>query len=212
MSDLISAFIDKKNIDFVVLTEDSTKCILPNIYARDFYAFNGYAENGMIVLVSKDTYGYAIQDVYAFGSCAKKVNKNAGKFGSKGFVGREESYIKDVSFLLTAGFMPITFGGSALSLLGGGGLGLIVANSKSKKKERDMLLPTGSSARSYEVKDSLKMKNIRTTVLYTSVSKTRKAPPPSSGGSGGSHSSHSGSSRSFSSSGGRSFSGGGRHF
>jgi len=214
----LQALRDKHGVDFVLLTDDYTYDFPRDVYAADYYIYNGYGtgddSSGMILFICMEP-GYRGFWDGGTGSCESLfTGKNQDRLDDQlydymvdgEYAAGVENYFNNVDKLFSTGRVPRASGEYAK--LGGiaGVIGLIVsAISQAFLRSGMKTVSVARSAESYLEPGSLKLTHSRDIFLHRSVTRTRRKTESRSGGGGG-------SSGHTSSSSGHSFSGGGRSF
>lgn len=195
----LSDISDRLGVNIVVVTENSIGSKTPTEYADDYFDYNGYGENGALLLISM-----ADRDWYVStkGSCEDKVKyETIGKMILSD-VKKGNYYSAFVSYADTCeGLMEGTGSGALLfarnapkfilvALIAGIIISFVIM---AKYKKQLNSVSSKAKADDYVVKDSLNLKSAKDIFLYKTVSRVRRQ-TESSSSSGGSHTSSSGSS------------------
>lgn len=201
---LFSDISDKYNIDVVVLTVDSLDGYSAESYANNYYDSNGYADNGVLLLVCMDE---RVWWVSTCGSCIGLVDDDtigdgivshlsAGAYHTAfyrygqlcadamsgenyGYEDYDDEYSPNASATTKKRGVAKQLG---ISLLIGAVIGIIVvgimaSRMKSVRKQR--------SAANYICNGSLHMRQSQDVFLYQNTTRTAKPKNNSSGGGGG---------------------------
>lgn len=194
----LSDISDRLGVNIVVVTENSIGSKTPTEYADDYFDYNGYGENGALLLISM-----ADRDWYVStkGSCEDKVKyETIGKMILSD-VKKGNYYSAFVSYADTCeGLMEGTGSGALLfarnapkfilvALIAGIIISFVIM---AKYKKQLNSVSSKAKADDYVVKDSLNLKSAKDIFLYKTVSRVRRQ--TESSGGGGSHTSSSGSS------------------
>lgn len=200
----LSDISDRLGVNIVVVTENSIGSKTPTEYADDYFDYNGYGENGALLLISM-----ADRDWYVStkGTCIEKVNyrtverrilsdRSDGDYYSA-FI----SYADACESMMTGGSGGSSSDGSdgivsdlptflVFAVIAGVIISFLIMIKYTKQLKS---VQAKAKADDYVVKDSLELKSAKDIFLYRTVSRVRRQ-TESSGGGGGSHTSSSGSS------------------
>lgn len=195
----LSGVSDRLGVNIVVVTENSIGSKTPTEYADDYFDYNGYGENGALLLISMSERDWYVSTK---GSCEDKVKyETIGKMILSD-VKKGNYYSAFVSYADTCeGLMEGTGSGALLfarnapkfilvALIAGIIISFVIM---AKYKKQLNSVSSKAKADDYVVKDSLELKSAKDIFLYKTVSRVRRQ-TESSGGGGGSHTSSSGSS------------------
>ena len=226
---LIDSFIEKYNMDMVVVTIDDSDFRTSEAYADDFFDYNDFGLNetldGILFLIDMDnrnmwisTHGEAIRmyndyridsildNTYDYISkqdyynCAKGFVKDATYYASVGITGKNvNSHIDPKTGDIV---YDVKFDLSYV-FMGAIGSGIITAIFILIASARHRTIRKATQAKEYIVKDSFVLNHNEDKFLSTHTSKVYD--PPSDSSSGGGSSTHSSSSGSSHGGGGRSF-------
>lgn len=219
--DKVTEFIEKYNMDMVIVTINENPKSSAKAYAQDFYDYNTFGTNdthdGILFLIDFSvrnvqivTTGYAIQvysdlridsildDVFEYMSsdyyeAALAFVESASTYAELGPGSGGSPKLTGLDKLRVLPWMGILIFAVISTIIV---VGIIVYNHKMVRK--------ATSSRQFLVKDSLQINLIKETFLGTTVHKTARVQNDSSSGGGGSHTS-SGSSGVSHGGGGRSF-------
>ncbi len=206
--------IEKTGKDIVIFTDTSSHSLYLSEYGSDYYYYNGYYRDGIILTVIKDGYGATVGTV-GFGEGKKTADSQIDArliedWNESSAETALKNYVKNAKFgLKHDGRMPMK-GSSVvaiviISLL----VGLIFAGIRNSSLMKGMKLTPPVYAARYLRQGSLAITNRQDAFLYRTVTKVaRPRDTGSSSRGGGGHSSYGGGH----SSGGGHFSGGGRHY
>ncbi|MBO4898348.1 MAG: TPM domain-containing protein [Clostridia bacterium] len=209
---------DKYNVGFVIFTDDSSHGLSKEMYASDFFIFNGYGTgddySGVILFLCMEP-GNRGWRTLAFGKCEKiydneKLINELDDAVEPDIVGGNyneafDAYIGYTDYILKHKKMPVSSGTKAKC--GGLGLisGLVLAAFKTSSQKKSMNIKPEMAAASYFINDSLNISDKSANFLYSSLTKTPRATETRSSGGGSSFGGGVSSS-------GHTFSGGGRDF
>lgn len=184
---------EEHDIDVVVLTVDSLDGKSAMAYADDYYDYNGYGDDGVLLLVCMQSRQWWIS---TSGKCISKLDADAFEDDLVSDLQAEAYYDAFSGFAKECDAqMSVSLGAVLVCVLIGAGIALVVVLvMKSKMKT----VRSQSGADNYVANGSLKLTHQSDIFLYQTV--TRRAKPQNSGGG-----SHIGSS-------GRSHGGGGGRF
>ena len=219
--DKVTEFIEKYNMDMVIVTINDNPKSSAKAYAQDFYDYNTFGTNdthdGILFLIDFSvrnvqivTTGYAIEvysdlridsildDVFEYMSsdyyeAALAFVESASTYAELGPGSGGSPKLTGLDKLRVLPWMGILIFAVISTIIV---VGIIVYNHKMVRK--------ATSSRQFLVKDSLQINLIKETFLGTTVHKTARVQNDSSSGGGGSHTSsgssgvsHGGSGRSF---------------
>lgn len=230
IAELIDTFIEKYNMDMVVVTTNDADYRSSEAYADDFFDYNDFGLNetldGILFLIDMDnrnmwisTHGEAIRmyndyriesildTTYDYISnqdyynCAKGFVKDATYFASVGITGKNVNSHIDSKTGNIVYDVKFDLTYVFFGAIGSGIITLIFILIASAKHKT---IRKATQAKEYMVKDSFVLKHNEDRFLSTHTSKVYD-PPSSSSSSGGGSSTHSSSSGSFHGGGGRSF-------
>lgn len=194
----LSDISDRLGANIVVVTENSIGSKTPMEYADDYFDYNGYGENGALLLINMSERDWYVSTK---GSCEDKVKyETIGKMILSD-VKKGNYYSAFVSYADTCeGLMEGTGSGALLfarnapkfilvALIAGIIISFVIM---AKYKKQLNSVSSKAKADDYVVKDSLELKSAKDIFLYKTVSRVRRQ--TESSGGGGSHTSSSGSS------------------
>ncbi len=205
----LKALGEKYNMDFVILTIKTLNGKSDVAYADDYYDYNGYADDGSLLLISVDdhkgyisTKGYGITAFTDYGiNYISSEIKSDIKSGD--YYDAFDKYIKLCDEFVNEAkngkpydtnhkcksLTDILFA-AGISLAIGLVIALFAALTLKKKYKPVMLKP---EANDYLIKDSLALRNAYDNFLYSHVTRERRNDDKDSGGGSSTHTSSSGS-------------------
>lgn len=213
MSAKIEEIIGTYGRDLVVFTDVSSYGLSRNIYAADFYQFNGYGKNAdysgsvLFICMEQGNRGWytavrgEAQNTLNYENLNRIDDRLEPQMKAASYFDGVMGYLDDVAETYRTGSAPKPFPTTRLgvSLIVGVIIAFVVVGiMKSKMKT----INTAAEARNYLVPGTFDLRVSRDIFLYRTVTRVKREQKSSSGGGGGS----------FSSSGGGSFSGSGRSF
>ena len=212
MSAKIADIIKESGRDLVVFTDVSSYGLSRNIYAADFYQFNGYGKNAdysgsvLFICMEQGNRGWYTavrgdaQNTLNYDNLNLIDDRLEPQMKAASYFDGVMGYLDDVAQTYRTGSAPKPFPTTRLgvSVIAGVIIAFVVVGiMKSKMKT----INKAAEARNYLVPGTFDLRVSRDIFLYRTVTRVKRE-PKSSGGGGGS----------FSSSGGGSFSGSGRSF
>ena len=218
LSEKAQELSEKHDTGFVIFTDNSTYGLSKEIYASDFFIFNGYGAgdnySGVILFLSLEL-GNRGWRTLAFGDCEKIYNNERlinqlddaiepDIVGGK-YYEAFDAYIDYTDYILKHERFPVSSGTKAKSLGLGLIAGLIAASAKTSSAKKRMNIQPQMAAATYFINDSLNISNKTANFLYSSITKTPRVTESRSSGGGSSFGGGVSSS-------GHTFSGGGRDF
>ena len=199
-------------LDIVFFTDSVSRAPEPEQYADDFYFYNGYAADGLVLYLVDGSYGtlyYGAAERYRALDIDADIRSLVGKDRQDEAV---ERYLELLTFMLERGRLPMHWGTALFCLIVGVIAGMITASAVLSKMKRDMRITTPISTQSYLVDGSMRVFGVSHHYLYSTVTKTAKPKPTESSGSSSGSSSRGGSTHTSGHSAGGSYSSGGRRF
>lgn len=196
----LSGVSDRLGVNIVVVTENSIGSKTPTEYADDYFDYNGYGNDGVLLLINMSERDWYVSTK---GSCEDKVKyETIGKMILSD-VKKGNYYSAFVSYADTCeGMMEGTGSGALLfarnaprfiivALIAGVIISFLIMIKYTKQLKS---VKAKAKADDYVVKDSLELKSAKDIFLYRTVSRVRRQTESSGGGGGGIHTSSSGSS------------------
>lgn len=209
LKELLDEISSKYNMDVAIITVESTEDENITGFTDDYYDYNGYSTDGIMLLLSMDnrkwhvsTKGYGI---YAFTDKGQKyimdkvteyLKDNEYYDGFKQFAELADDFIKEAkdNKPYDDGHMPkekFPVGKKLLIAFGFGFLISLIVNFSMKSKLKSVAMQR--AAANYVVPGSMNITGAGELYLYSKVTATRKSSDSSSGGGSSTHSSSSGS-------------------
>ncbi len=210
----LGALSEAYGVETVLFTDSVSHAPVAADYAADFYYYNGYGRDGILVYLIPDG-GDPLPQVLMFGDCATAYDEAELETRLSG--GNVDTipakFCKLAKFMLKHRRLPMTVYAAGFCVFCGLAVGLPVAWKRRKKLEAGMRVARTAATETYLVPGSLQIRGKNTDYLYSTVSRSAKPKPSDSSSSSSSSSSgRGGSTYTSGRSAGGSYSSGGRRF